>query len=83
MRKSKFKYNIGDMILIPYVEKTGIIIKRFINKVYGKREYEIYWTYKTGDCETAIVDETTLHLWFSTIEGKGKNNLNRYYPVIK
>lgn len=74
------KYNIGDMIIIPYVEKTGIIISI---KGKSRREYEIFWIYKTGLSYTDLVTENTINLWLSKKEGHGKENLNQYIPVPK
>lgn len=80
-------YKIGDMIIIPYVEKIGIIvgIKGKTRKIKGKtrKEYEIFWTYKTGFSHIDVVSESTINLWLSKKEGKAQENLNQYIPVPK
>jgi hypothetical protein len=75
------KYNVGDMIVIPYVEKNGIIIS--VEKYRYTYNCTIFWQYKSGETETSTVDEHTIDMWISLKEGKAKDNQNRYYPVIK
>jgi len=76
----KTKYNIGDLIVIPFVEKIGIIIDIDNNK---KLNYKIFWQWKTGETRIDESDERTINLWLSIVEGKRKHNLNQYYPVPK
>ena len=76
----KTKYNIGDLLIIPYVEKIGIIIDIDNNK---KLKYKIFWQWKTGETRIDESDERTINLWLSIVEDKGKDNLNQYYPVPK
>ena len=71
-------YNIGDMIVIPYVEKIGIIID-----VKYKHKYRIFWQFRNGLTSTMWEEERTINLWLSIKEGHGKSNLNQYYPVPK
>lgn len=78
MSYQKNKYNIGDMIVIPFVEKIGIIIDIDNNK---KLNYKIFWQWKNGETRIDESDERTINLWLSIVEGKGKDNLNQYYPV--
>lgn len=73
------KYNIGDLLIIPSVEKIGLIIDAQKTKYHNK--YSIFWQYKAGDTDTVWVSESTITLWLSKVEGRGKNNLNEYYPV--
>ena len=72
------KYNIGDMIIIPFVQKIGIIID-----IKYKHKYNIFWQYHNGETSTMWEEERTINIWLSKAEGKGKNNPNQYYPVPK
>lgn len=71
-------YNIGDMIIIPYAEKIGIIID-----IKHKHKYRIFWQFRSGETRTMWEEERTINLWLSIKEGHGNNNLNQYYPVPK
>ena len=71
-------YNIGDMIVIPYVEKIGIIID-----IKHKHKYRIFWQFRSGETLTMWEEERTINLWLSIKEGYGNKNLNQYYPVPK
>jgi hypothetical protein len=71
-------YNIGDMIVIPYVEKIGIIID-----IKYKHKYKIFWQYRSGETSTIWEEERTINMWLSKTEGQGKDNLNQYYRVPK
>ena len=79
MQHKKPKYNIGDLIIIVYVDKIGVITN--IKNSRYICQYEIYWTYKDGDVETSLVDEKTIDMWFSKTEGKARDNLNQYHKV--
>ena len=72
------KYNIGDLFVIPFVEKIGIIIDI---KNEDRFPVIIFWQYKSGETETVSVDEKTLNLWLDKKETRVRNNL--YYPVPK
>ena len=78
MSSTPTKYSIGDMIIIPYVEKIGIIID-----IKYKHKYNIFWMWKDGKTITLWEEGKTIDLWFSKREGKGLDNLNQYYPVPK
>lgn len=66
------KYNIGDMIIIPYSSKIGVIID--IRDTHYLK-YEIFWQYSTGETETALVNHSTLDIWFQNGDGKFVNKL--------
>jgi len=66
------------MIIIPYVEKIGIIID-----IKHKHKYNIFWMWKDGKTITLWEEERTINLWLTKKEGHGNNNLNQYYPVPK
>lgn len=78
MSSTQTKYNIGDMIIIPYVEKIGIIID-----IKYKHKYNIFWMWKDGKTITLWEEERTINMWLTKKEGHGNNNLNQYYPVPK
>lgn len=73
------KYNIGDLFVIPYVEKIGIIIDI---KNEDRFPVIIFWQYKSGDTDIVSVDEKTLNLWLRKKKIKGDRE-NLYYPVPK
>jgi|OM-RGC.v1.033099111 hypothetical protein len=79
-RKKPSKYSVGDLFVIVYVNKIGVVTRVKSDK-YKRYSYEIYWTYKDGDNEIAVVDEKTIDLWFSKTEGRAKDNLNQYHKV--
>jgi hypothetical protein len=69
------------MIVIPYVEKTGVIIS--LQKHKHTYRFTIFWQYKNGETDIAVVDQQTISLWLSRQEGISKDNLNYYIPVPK
>ena len=75
------KYNVGDMIVIPAVEKVGVIISS--RKFRHTHQYTIFWQYKNEETDTATVDQKTIDMWLSKKEGKGKDNPNYHIPVPK
>ena len=78
MSSTPTKYSVGDMIIIPYVEKIGIIID-----IKYKHKYNIFWQFRSGLTSTMWEEERTINLWLTKKEGHGNNNLNQYYPVPK
>ena len=78
---TQHKYNVGDMIVIPGVEKIGVIVSL---KTYRYTyQYTIFWQYKEGTRETAVVPQNTIDMWLSKKEGKGIDNPNYHIPVPK
>jgi hypothetical protein len=76
------KYSIGDMIVIPGVNKVGVIIS--LNKYHRTYQYTIFWQYKDGERETVYnTPQGTIDMWLSKKEGKGKDNPNYHIPVPK
>lgn len=71
------KYNIGDLFIIPFVEKIGIIIE------VDNHNYNVFWQYKNGLTDTVWVDEKTINLWLSKREGKRTSPPNQYFQVPK
>jgi hypothetical protein len=72
-------YNIGDMIVIPFVEKIGIIIN-----IKHKHKYQIFWQYQNGETDTVWEEEKTITFWLSKKQGLNKTiPLNQYYAVPK
>ena len=78
MSSTPTKYSIGDMIIIPYVGKIGIIID-----IKYKHKYQIFWQYESGETDTKWEEERTINMWLSRAEGKAKDNKNEYYAVPK
>lgn len=75
------KYNVGDMIVIPGVEKVGVIISS--KKYHRTYMYTIFWQYKDGERETVMAPQGTIDMWLSRKEGAGKDNVNYCIPVPK
>ena len=75
------KYSVGDMIVIPAVNKVGVIIS--LKKYRHSHHYTIFWQYKDGETDTVIIDQKTIDMWLSKKEGAAKDNPNYYIPVPK
>ena len=78
------KYNIGDLLVIPFAEKNGIIVEKKRTRYgNGSWSYKIIWFYSTKQeqTETVTATESTIDMWFSMRENK--DNANRYYPVVE
>lgn len=73
----KTKYNIGDLIVIPFVEKIGVIIDIDNNK---KLNYKIFWQWKSGETQVDETNEVTINLWLRKVKDKYQNE---HYPVPK
>ncbi len=78
---TQHKYNVGDMIVIPAVEKVGVIISS--KKYHRTYQYTIFWQYKDGMTETVLTPQGTIDMWLSKKEGKGKDNPNYHIAVPK
>jgi len=76
------KYNVGDMIIIPTVNKVGVIIS--LKKYRHSHHYTIFWQYKDGERETVYnTPQGTIDMWLTRKEGMGKENPNYHIPVPK
>ena len=69
------KYNIGDLLIIPFVAKIGVIID-----IKHKKTYEIFWQWKDGRTHIIEESEKTIDLWFKEDGGKFGN---KHIPVPK
>lgn len=64
------KYNIGDMVYIPYYNSVGLIsnidiydLKSIKGTFIKGIAYEIIWTNKDGRTEATQQDESSLDWW--------------------